>query len=903
MTWPAHIARARVALQNLLVALCMMAASAHCTLAADFIFYDEALPGGWIDGSWNTSNNLGSATPSAQSGTVSAAVSFTNPYGAFALANWNVPASTSGYNAISLWIRGSTSARYLELFVEATNGGARVATAIPDVAPGTWQNVVVYLSDLGLPASVTRVGLANDSQRMNWTNVTQPEYNTTFFVDNLRLTNVPLPPPPPPQAGPALGVNAQAQLKPISKYIYGGNWEKQAAFAAEIGLPVNRWGGDATPRYNWNLNASNPGFNWYFENRIEGPTANGFTDFNRAAGADTVMTLPLIGWAAKDGFSCGFSVTKYGAQTGADNDCGTGVTAANTLIAGNDPRDSSIATTPAFYRPWIQSLVASYGRADQGGIKFYNLDNEPGIWSGTHRDIVPTGITHTDLLARSIAAGEMLKSVDPSAKILGPAEDGWTRYIVSGADSHNGNFGARYDGLWAVEWYLREMRAYETRTGTRLLDYLDLHYYPQAPGIFGATGSKAQQALRLRTVKSLWDASYPDESWIGNSGFGAVKLIPRMRDWVNTYYPGTKLAITEYNFGALNHINGALAQADALGVFGREGLDLATLWAPPETWNAETGLFTDKPGAYAFRIYRNYDGNGGKFGDISVQAGSADQDELSIYGSLDTGDGSLKLVVINKTDTPLDSTLSIQGHTGAATANTYRYSSNNLAAIETGMVVVANGAIVERYPPSSITLIRIAASGTVNNPPVPTAAPMQIPQGNSGTTQVVANDPDAGDTFTYSIAAAAQHGTASVSATGLVRYTPNARTFAGSDSVTVVVTDNTNASGTVVIPITVFSITWNSAPSAADDSASVSRNRAQVINLLANDHTDSGSLDPASVVITARPTHGRVTLNRSNGMVTYNPGRGYVGNDRFSYTVKNTLGAVSNVASVSITVK
>jgi hypothetical protein len=62
-----------------------------------------------------------------------------------------------------------------------------------------------------------------------------------------------------------------------------------------------------------------------------------------------------------------------------------------------------------------------------------------------------------------------------------------------------------------------------------------------------------------------------DESWIGE----VVRLIPRMRAWVDAHYPGTKLAITEYNWGALNHINGALAQADVLGIFGRERPSLA----------------------------------------------------------------------------------------------------------------------------------------------------------------------------------------------------------------------------------------------------------------------------------------------------------------------------------------
>ena len=90
-----------------------------------------------------------------------------------------------------------------------------------------------------------------------------------------------------------------------------------------------------------------------------------------------------------------------------------------------------------------------------------------------------------------------------------------------------------------------------------------------------------------------------------------------MQEWVDANYPGTKLAITEYNWGGLEHINGALAQADVLGIFGREGLDLATLWGPPDD---------TEPGAYAFRMYRNYDGTGSGFGDTSVKAASADQD-------------------------------------------------------------------------------------------------------------------------------------------------------------------------------------------------------------------------------------------------------------------------------------
>ena len=68
-------------------------------------------------------------------------------------------------------------------------------------------------------------------------------------------------------------------------------------------------------------------------------------------------------------------------------------------------------------------------------------------------------------------------------------------------------------------------------------------------------------------------------------------------------------------------------------------MDAATLWGPPKP--------TD-PGAFAFKIYRNYDGIGGTFGETAVQATSADQSQLAVYAAL-RSDLSLTVMVINKT--------------------------------------------------------------------------------------------------------------------------------------------------------------------------------------------------------------------------------------------------------------
>src|SRR5258708_27433596 len=178
-------------------------------------------------------------------------------------------------------------------------------------------------------------------------------------------------------------------------------------------------------------------------------------------------------------------------------------------------------------------------------------------------------------------------------------------------------------------------------------------------------------------------------------------MIPRLREMVAQNYPGTKIAITEYNWGAQDNINGALAQADLLGIFGREGLDAATLWGPTKP--------TD-PGAFAFKIYRNYDGIGGTFGEIGVQASSADQSQLSAYAAL-RSDLTLTAVVINKTGNDLASTLSLAGFSAGAAAKAWLYSAAKLDAIVAQPDIPVGGrALSAIFPANSITLLVIPPS-------------------------------------------------------------------------------------------------------------------------------------------------------------------------------------------------
>src|SRR6185369_7880101 len=132
-------------------------------------------------------------------------------------------------------------------------------------------------------------------------------------------------------------------------------------------------------------------------------------------------------------------------------------------------------------------------------------------------------------------------------------------------------------GMDYLPWVLDQLHRHDQANGQKSIDLFTVHYYPQS-GEYSTDVSTATQQRRNRSTRSLWDPNYRDESWISDQ----VRLVPRLKQWVNQYYPGLKTGITEYNWGAENHINGATAQADILGIFGREALDLATRWTTPD---------------------------------------------------------------------------------------------------------------------------------------------------------------------------------------------------------------------------------------------------------------------------------------------------------------------------------
>lgn len=674
--------------------------------AASTSLYDDALASGWQNWSWDATVDLANAAP-VHGGANSIAVQYTKAWGGLYLHN-DAGAPVEGATLLLFWLNGGAA------------GGQRISIKVNGIDTGvtvtatanTWTAKVIPLADLGSPTSV------KDIYWQDAGGGAQP----VFYLDNVTLESLIIEPDPtePPPPSLQLTVDAAAQRHAISPYIYGMNFAGEA-LAAELALPVNRWGGNATTRYNYQTDVSNQASDWYFQNIKQSDAtdlpadsaANRFIEQNTRTGTATLLTLPMSGYVANNVHkACGFDVRTFGPQQQVDpyepHYCGNGVYPNGALITGNDPSATSIAAGPSFSAGWVNFLKGKYGAAVAGGVRFYDLDNEPDIWYETHRDIRPTGWRKQEFLDATVAYATAVKAADPAAQLLGPVVNGWTYYFYSAYDGQQQNWANPVDGKDFVAWYLQQLKAKEPTTG-RLLDYLDLHYYPQAAGVALATaGNAATQALRLRSTRSLWDPGYADESWIGSAGpdGGIVRLLPRMREWVNQNYPGTKLAISEYNWGGLESINGALAQADVLGIFGREGLDLATLWDPPAA---------DQPGALAFRLYRNYDGAGSQFGDVGVQATSSDQGKVAVHAAQRSSDGAVTVLVINKQDTEATVPLSIANAGIVGPAAVYRYSPADL----TRIVRTADqpqGSATLTLPAQSITLLVYpTAAREVNN--------------------------------------------------------------------------------------------------------------------------------------------------------------------------------------------
>ncbi|MBN2530551.1 MAG: glycoside hydrolase family 44 protein [Deltaproteobacteria bacterium] len=496
----------------------------------------------------------------------------------------------------------------------------------------------------------------------------------------------------------------------ISPYVYGLN-ELKFDSTGPRGIRFVRQGGNRLSAYNWENNASNSGSDWYNQN--DGMLGNTNTpgnypvDFVKTAfshSAAALITVPMIGYVAAD----------KGPKGDVNN---TPDYLSKRFHISKAKKGASFSMTPnqndrfVYQDEFVHFMEKMFpdARSTPATELFYSLDNEPALWATTHPRLrgeekgrSGKQVTYAELMKKTIEYASAIKKVAPDAKIFGPALYGYTAFVnlQNAPDANGRDF---------IEFYLQQLAKAEKEKGLRLVDVLDVHWYPEVsvPGVGRIHSSKKAdpqlEKERIQAPRSLWDKNYMEKSWITqNYLHNPIALLPDLQDKIDTYYPGTRIAITEYQYGGGNDMSGAIAQADVLGIFGRENLFAATLWkmgkAPQDfLWGA-------------FEMFTSYNPKGDKFGDLSVDAKSSDVEKSSIYAALDTTTGGKRMTVIliNKAETAVRAGVSIVHDEKFSSADVYQLTSADSNPRKAASIDVSNGNAFEYgMPARSISLIEL----------------------------------------------------------------------------------------------------------------------------------------------------------------------------------------------------
>jgi len=209
----------------------------------------------------------------------------------------------------------------------------------------------------------------------------------------------------------------------------------------------------------------------------------------------------------------------------------------------------------------------------------------------------------------------------------------------------------------------------------------------------------------------------------------------------------------------------------------------------------------------------------------------------------------------------------------------------------------------------AVATIRLTYEGAVTAPsnraPVAVDDIVSMASNSAITLDVLSNDTDPDDdTLTVSAVGAAAHGQVAI-VNGRVVYTPSSG-YVGTDSFQYTCTDSHGVSASATVRVTVIDQAGNHPPIAKDDFSADSPSEvpatiASSLMVLSND-TDPDD-DPISITSFSTPAHGvlrRVTTYPEH--LEYTPVQGYLGPDRFSYTISDGRGGSAS-ANVEILVK
>jgi mannan endo-1,4-beta-mannosidase len=466
-------------------------------------------------------------------------------------------------------------------------------------------------------------------------------------------------------------INTQTDLSPISPFIFGscnGGYDQAT---------IRRQGGNRMTGYNWENNASNAGADYFHQSDDYLCWISGFTTsqcnepakFTRffhetalANNAQSAITIPMAGFVAKD--KNGTTVST--AEAAPSNRWNAIVNVKGSSFTLNPNQSDNVVYTDEY----LNYLISTYGNSNSStGIKNYILDNEPGIWNGTHPRIFSGVNNIANFMSKSIALAQTIKNMDVNAKVFGPECYGFNEYFNFQDAVDWNSFSGAYSTF--LSKYLNDMKNQSLIDGHRLLDVLSVHWYPQNDQypIFSSVTNTETIEARMQNPRMLWDSTFTTNSWIYQYFPSYLPIIPYLKTQINQYYPGTKFGITEYDYGADDNFSGGIAEAEALMAFIKTNTEYAT------KWNQFSG-FSLK----AIELFRQVPF---PFASTSVTANSTNLDKSTVVASINgTSDEELHIIVTNKDlTTAIEANFAITKNTSTTYNNILVYTISSDAAV------------------------------------------------------------------------------------------------------------------------------------------------------------------------------------------------------------------------------
>lgn len=442
-------------------------------------------------------------------------------------------------------------------------------------------------------------------------------------------------------------VDVLAKRKKVSPYIYGRNnslsnfnntplTAAQWQFLRDAGVTMFREnGGNNSTKYNWRRKlSSHP--DWYnnvYANNWDQAAQTLQANMPNAQG---LWGFQLIGKAAKTN-SANFNDWGYnGSQwwTGVEQNLAGGGT-----VNASGGKNATVNGNPSLYlEDWAADSTTGildywFGTGglglDKTKIQYWNMDNEVEIWSGTHDDVMPTQISAEDFMLRYFEVAKKARAKYPNIKLMGPVPANewqwfnWNNTLIVGTD------GKKYQWL---QYFIKRVAEEQTRTGIRLLDVLDIHFYP----------SSTNQAEVVQMHRVFFDRTYvhPEANGVKNTptGWDASQnkeyIFGRCQDWLTQYMGanhGVKFGVSEIGLnGANTATTHAVWYASTLGEFMNNEVEVFTPWS----WHE--GMWE------ILHLFSRYNRT------TSVESVSSNEQNVSAYTTINSTNDSITAVLVNR---------------------------------------------------------------------------------------------------------------------------------------------------------------------------------------------------------------------------------------------------------------